>query len=129
MHDVRTRPKAVPALAAWRTLDPDAVRPRTLRSVRTALHGTVQMHDRRWPAARAGNAAAAVGVALRFLAEFEPDGPDADLVMSALLVCAAEGDPAAACVLAHALRGLSHGRPDGADLLARGRLWAERRAD
>lgn len=111
-------------LRAWRSLDPHDIDAELVGAVRRALSGPVLVHDRRWPSVLGGDAATAVGVAIRFLRSHRPDRTTGDLVMSAVLVHAASGDPAAALLLAHGLAVLARGRPDADVLGSRARLWA-----
>jgi hypothetical protein len=59
--------------------------------------------DRRWPLAAAGNAAAAIGIALSRHDRILPD-LQFDVAMTAVLFCALRGDPAARVVLAAMVR-------------------------
>jgi hypothetical protein len=59
--------------------------------------------DPRWPAAAAGDAAAAIGIALSQHATRFPD-LQFDVAMTAVLLCGLNGDPAARVVLAAMLR-------------------------
>lgn len=97
----RTCSNASSPLTLWRTTSPDALPPEALEAVDATLSALRVPHGPGWAAARAGDTAAAVAVALRKL-----PGPGeaswlADAAMSQLLVLAAQGDPTAATVLTH----------------------------
>lgn len=89
-------------LAAWR--DPTA-RPldaAELAALRVLLAGPLALHRRGWRNAIV-DPAAAVGLGIELLALDRVSGPAADLVFSALLAHARDGDRAAALVLGRAL--------------------------
>ncbi|GEO97871.1 hypothetical protein [Methylobacterium haplocladii] len=111
-------------LEAWRTLDRERIGPDVVATIRRALFDSVAIHDGRWPGVRRGDAASAVGVAVRVLRRPGLPSPVCDIAMSAVLVHAVTGDPAAALVLAHGLQRLARGRRDAARLNGRARLWA-----
>ena len=98
-------------LALWRTERlPDIGGP-AIREVRRALAGGVCLHHRSWPAARRGEAAAAIAVTLDLTRGTEPDPAVVDLALSTVLVAAWMEDAAARTVLAHVLAGLASPGP------------------
>lgn len=103
-------------LALWRTVRLPNIEASAIREVRRALGRGVCLHHRSWLAARRGEAAAAIAVALDLTRGTEPDPAVVDLALSTVLVVAWRGDAAARTVLAHVLAGLSpdprDGRPD-----------------
>lgn len=107
----RTLPRREPPagshqLALWRTERLPDIELSAIREVRRALAGGVCLHHRAWPAARRGEAAAAIAVALDLARRAEPDPAVVDLALSTVLVAAWRGDAAARTVLAHVLAGL-----------------------
>ncbi|NNM73853.1 hypothetical protein [Enterovirga aerilata] len=119
--------KAIHALAVWRSLHPDDIGAKELRSVRDTLaEGQLQLLDRRWPAAVRGEAFAAVGIGVERLHDRAgPQTASFDLAMTALVPAACGGNPAAALVLAHGLEALARANGDiRADALAQ--AWARR---
>ncbi|TXN25055.1 hypothetical protein [Methylobacterium sp. WL9] len=111
-------------LEAWRTLDRERIGPDVVATIRCALSDPVAILDGRWPGVRRGDAASAVGVAVRILRLAGLPSPVCDIAMSAVLVHAVKGDPAAALVLAHGLHVVARGHRDAARLNGCGRLWA-----
>lgn len=107
----RTLPRREPPagshpLALWRTERLPDIEASAIREVRRALAGGVCLHHRAWPAARRGEAAAAIAVALDLTRRAEPDPAVVDLALSTVLVAAWRCDAAARTVLAHVLAGL-----------------------
>lgn len=107
----RTLPRREPPagshpLALWRTARLPDIEASAIREVRRALAGGVCLHHRSWPAARRGEAAAAIAVTLDLARRAEPDPAVVDLALSTVLVAAWRGDAAARTVLAHVLAGL-----------------------
>lgn len=107
----RTLPRREPPagshpLALWRTERLPDIEASAIREVRRALAGGVCLHHRSWPAARRGEAAAAIAVTLDLTRRAEPDPAVVDLALSTVLVAAWRGDAAARTVLAHVLAGL-----------------------
>lgn len=88
------------SLRWWRHRRPKDLVAGDVATVRTALSGATTLRGPRWRLAKAGDAAAAIRLAL--LKKPSRSGARTDLVMSALLVCAADGNEAAAVVLAWA---------------------------
>ena len=109
----REPPRGCDPLALWRTVRLPDIEAAAIQRVRRALAGEVCLHHRSWPAARRGEAAAAIAVALDLTRGIEPDPAVMDLALSTVLVVAWRGDPAARTVLAHVLAGLS---PDPRDV-------------
>jgi hypothetical protein len=97
------RGETTPPLRWWRTIPADAFDDSTARILREAIAVIAIIDEPTWHAAASGQVAAAVGLALRL----NPQRTSAalyDLIMTALLACAAEGDAAACLAMAHALR-------------------------
>lgn len=114
----RTLPRREPPagshpLALWRTARLPDIEASAIREVRRALAGGVCLHHRSWPAARRGEAAAAIAVALDLTRGAEPDPLVVDLALSTVLVVAWRGDAAARTILAHVLARLPPNRRDG----------------
>lgn len=89
----------VPPLHWWRHLPADAYTAAHLDILHRAISGIIIMNEPRWPDAVRGDLAAAIGVALRTAKRHSAPNPAVDLVMSAVLLAALAGDPAAALVL------------------------------
>lgn len=98
-------PTTRPSLALWRTLPPDAFTHVVVTELDLLLAPTALLHAPRWQAARRGDAAAAISLALAAL-PLTPITARTDLVMTALCLCALNGSAAATLVLAHVLRRL-----------------------
>jgi hypothetical protein len=96
----------VPPLHWWRSRPADIFAQSHIKALRRAVIGIGLLGEPRWPAAAGGDAAAAIGIALRAAARSDIVGPQRDLVMTALLRCALAGNPAAALVLSHVLHWL-----------------------
>ncbi|MCJ2054097.1 hypothetical protein [Methylobacterium sp. J-070] len=103
-------------LTLWRTVRLHDIAAVSLAEVRRALSGAVLVHHRAWPAARRGDAAAAIAVTLDLTRGLKPSAAVVDLALSSVLVPAWLGDPAAEAVLAHVLAALPplRARPGGA---------------
>jgi hypothetical protein len=80
---------------------------RTVRLMRACIAKHEIRREPRWLEAATGDAAAAVGLALKYR---PVHAHEFDLVMTALTICAVRGSSAARVVMARVLRGL----PDGA---------------
>ena len=92
----RTLPRREPPagshpLALWRTERLPDIEASAIREVRRALAGGVCLHHRSWPAARRGEAAAAIAVTLDLTRRAEPDPAVVDLALSTVLVAAWRG--------------------------------------
>ncbi|GJD37221.1 hypothetical protein QO012_001551 [Methylobacterium aerolatum] len=125
----RGRPGRGCPLPLWRTRLPTDISEAELAAVTRAVSSAAILHERRWPAARSGDAAAAVAVAVGRLRGPGPEGAVSDLVMSNLLLVARrDGDPAARMVLSHALRALARRRGRGAGLVRLADAWSRRPA-
>jgi hypothetical protein len=108
----------IPPLHWWRSLPASAFTAAHLAVIRRAIAGFSYIGEPRWPLAAKGDAAAAVGVALRAIKHHEKPTPSIDLVMSALVRCAIEGSHTACLVLDHALARLSDDGPSSEALAA-----------
>ena len=90
----------VPPLQWWRRLPADVFAGAHVRVIRKALAGLFILNEPCWRDAVNGDAAAAIGVALRVGKRRGTTAPVTDLVMSAVLLAALSGDPAAALTIA-----------------------------
>ncbi|WP_447679844.1 hypothetical protein [Methylobacterium mesophilicum] len=122
----RKRRPGVGPLVLWRTRTPEAVSPDELNALQRALPTLAILGDRRWPAARAGDPAAAAAAAIERIGRDGPVGIPADIVLSNLFLVALGGDATARLVLAHAIRRLSRRRPELTNLPRIARAWAYR---
>jgi hypothetical protein len=108
----------------WRTCTAGSFPPLAWTELQAALSGTSIISEPRWAAARQGDAAAAVGIAMPMI-PVVAIMLKVDLVMSAVLLNALKGNAASAAVLAHALQTL-HDREEAAaswrSALASGRI-------
>ena len=91
--------RPIPAIQWWRQLPADAFTKAHVDVVRSAISGISIIGEPRWANAVRGNPAAAIGIALRTANRRATPGPVVDLVMSAVLLAAMAGDPAAVLVL------------------------------
>lgn len=99
-------------LALWRSVHLPDIDAAAILDVRRALAGPLALPHRCWPAARRGDAAAAIRVTLDLIRGPDPGATVVDLALSSVLVAAWRGDPAAETVLAHVLAALPPiGRP------------------
>jgi len=105
-------------LATWRSEQLPAIGASAISAVRRALAGRVCLHHRCWPAARRGDAAAAIAVALDLTRVPAVHPAVVDLALSAVLVAAWRGDAAAETVLAHVLDTASAAGPPDTSPLA-----------
>jgi hypothetical protein len=96
------------SLRWWRTRPAEGFRAADLETLRDALFHATKSTDPLWKAAVHGNAAAAIGFAVRVVWRGERSGISRDAALSAVLACALEGDAAAIFLLSAALR-----RPGG----------------
>jgi hypothetical protein len=93
----------VPPLHWWRRLPAPAFTAAHVVVIRRAVAGIFIIGEPGWPAAAKGDPAAAIGVVLRQIKRHRRPSPGVDLVMSALLRCAIEGNNSAALVLSYVL--------------------------
>jgi hypothetical protein len=91
-------------LACWRTCSMSSFDAECHTSLRQVLTQVSLLREPRWNAARDGDAAAAIGIAIPAIADETFSLPCLDLLMSSVVLCALSGDPAAAVVWAYALR-------------------------
>jgi hypothetical protein len=87
----------------WRTRNPQDFDDRHVKAIRRALLRTKIVDDGAWMRAVTGEPATAIGVALQALKVLGMKDPVIDAVVSAVLCCALEGDPAARVVILSAL--------------------------
>jgi hypothetical protein len=88
----------------WRMRSPYDIGKKDVRAIRTALLRTDLVGDADWFLAVRGDAAQAIGIAIKALKINGMRNPLTDVVMSAVLCCAVKGDPAAKVVMLSALR-------------------------
>jgi hypothetical protein len=93
----------------WRTMPPGMFTSDDRQALQDILSATAIIGEREWKYARRGCAASAFGIALPMI-PIVRSGPIVDLAMSAVLLCALNGNGAAAGVMVHALRSLAGGR-------------------
>jgi len=91
-------------LVWWRSLPADELEVGDVGRLRRAMRGLQIFGEPGWNAAVSGDAAEAVGVAIRIAVTKPCIEPVVDLVMSAVLGAAIEGDHGARHFLAHMLR-------------------------
>jgi hypothetical protein len=87
----------------WRTLPADGFDSSRKSVLRATLSTIAILDEPTWRSAAGGSAAAAIGLALRL----NPDRSTStayDLIVTALAICAAEGNAAACLVMSHILR-------------------------
>jgi hypothetical protein len=89
----------MPPLQWWRVLPADAFTPVHLATIRRCMSGIGMIGEPRWPDAVNGDAAAAVGIALKTINRRDALGAIIDLHASTLLIPALAGDGAAIAVL------------------------------
>jgi hypothetical protein len=89
----------IPAIQWWRQLPADAFTKAHVDVVRSAISGVSIIGESRWANAVRADPAAAIGIALRTANRCATPLPVVDLVMSAVLLAALAGDPAALMVL------------------------------
>jgi len=87
----------------WRTHAADAFSKIDAESIRAALRACPNGGDSRWARAIAGDAAAAIGIAIRVVWRRESNGISEDAALSAVLACALDRDAAAIFLLSAAL--------------------------
>jgi hypothetical protein len=95
---------AAPPTQWWRIRSPHDLSSRDVRKIREALLRSDLVDDREWFRAVGGDAATAIGIAIKTLKSCGMRNPLTDAVVSAVLCCALDGDPAARVVMISALR-------------------------
>jgi hypothetical protein len=90
-------------VALWRTLAETDFDQAIKTEVSAALKKRCPLNCKRWRAALRGDAPAAIDLALEVLSD-DARHDHLDFCMTAVLVCALDGNPAARLVLSHALR-------------------------
>jgi hypothetical protein len=101
------------AMAWWRTLPADEFELRDVAHLRRCMQGLQILGEPGWSDAARGDAAEAIGIAVRLTIKQPCIEPIVDLVMTAVLGAAIEGNGAAQHFLAHMV-----GRREAADPLA-----------
>ena len=117
---IRALPCEVSPLQWWRIRGPRSLRRSDVRILRGQLLRTEAMDDPDWFRAATGDAAAAIGVAMRTMHTTCMTNPSVDAALSAVLCCALEGDPAASAVIRSALNRRSLFDPRCSEL---SRIW------
>jgi hypothetical protein len=97
----RVRPRALPPLHLRREVELELLDGAILSTLRKAPASTIFPRQPDWPAAAFGDAVKAIRLALRTMASPCPSSWAINLVRSAPLVCAAEGNAAARTTLDH----------------------------
>jgi hypothetical protein len=99
----RKASQALEPLSAWCTLEADAFDAMVAIELRKALEAVVMIGEPTWRTAADGDVCAAIGLALR-LVPGQSTEMGYDLIMTALVACAAEGDLSACIVTSFVLR-------------------------
>lgn len=110
-HPVGEVTDYIQSVKFWRMKSAETITEPDTAAMRRCLHMFALHHDRRWPGAAHGDAAVACGIALRV--------PPAwifslDLAMTAVALCALNGNAASAVVIAAILRKQRNGEFDTA---------------
>jgi hypothetical protein len=108
--------RSFPPLALWRSIPAPELKMRDVGRLRDAMYGVQILGEPEWRAAVEGDPAEAVGIAIRVAAKEQLNGLVVDLVMSAVLATAIEGDHAACHLLAHILNRRSAVEPHAGNL-------------
>lgn len=112
-------------LALWRSREPARIGAGDVADLARAVAATAIPRERRWAAAKGGDAAASAAVAIDRLVRHGPVGPLADAVMGNLVLLARrDGDATAPVILAHALRSLSRREGAGSRLSGLADAWS-----
>lgn len=93
-------------LALWRTREPARISSAEVMRLAKVVAGTEILHERRWKAARAGDAAMAAAIAIDHLHRRPSRTRLTDVILGNLVVLSFGGDATAGVVIAHALRTL-----------------------
>lgn len=112
-------------LTWWRTLPPEALDLTAQRHLRATLLAASALQLPGWEAAIQADPAAAICIALTILAEGVARPGSLDVALSAVLLCAALGDPACRDLLVHALGRRARRRAD-LDALRLAHSWRHR---
>jgi hypothetical protein len=89
----------------WRSIAAPNFHLMALGAMQAAIEKVEMLGEPRWSKAVAGDAASAVGMALAF-DRMQASSGKFDLVMTALVICASEGDATACVVLSNIIRRL-----------------------
>lgn len=111
-------------LTWWRSLPPGALDLPAQRRLRTFLVAAPPLPLPGWKAAIQADPAAAIGVAITVLAEGVARPDSLDRALSAVVVCAALGNPACRALLVHVLGRRARRRAD-LDLLRLAHAWRD----
>ena len=91
-------------LSCWRKCSAGDLQVQDAHLVQRALYGIQIIGEPNWKRAVRGEAAAAIGIAIRMALKSSPGDLIVDLVMSPVFVAAVNGDAAARTFLSHMLR-------------------------
>jgi hypothetical protein len=122
----RPKPRSGTPLTLWRTTEPARITSSQVAQLAKRVAATEILHERRWNAARNGDAAAAVAVAMDHLHRRGGRTSLTDVIVGNLVLLALRGDATAPVVIAHALHALGRLDPVDADLPRLARLWSRR---
>lgn len=120
----RSSPRFRDPLTLWRTTDRARISRADVGRLARRLAVTEILHERRWPRARAGDAAAATAIAIDHLRGLREANRISDLVLGNLVVLAMRGDATAPVILAHALRTIGRFDPTNPALLRLADCWS-----
>ena len=126
-HRHRRRTRDV--LTLWRTTERDRISAADVAHLADRLVATEISQERRWHAARGGDAAVAVAVAIDHLHRRTSTTPLTDLIVGSLLPLAKAGDATAALLVGHALRTLARLDPSDPTPIHLAPLWDRRPID
>jgi hypothetical protein len=96
-----------PPTGWWRSVAAPNFHPMALGAMKAAVEKVEMLGEPSWRDAVAGDAAAAVGMAILFERQKAVPGK-LDLVMTALVICACEGSGSACVVLSNIIKRLPH---------------------
>jgi ABC-type protease/lipase transport system fused ATPase/permease subunit len=117
------RRKAACPLTLWRTRDPARISPAEVLRLAKLLAAIEILHERRWKAARTGDAAAAAAVAMDHLHGRASRTRLTDVILGNLVVLAFGGDATAGVIIAHALETFGRLDPTDPALTQLARRW------
>lgn len=122
----RRRPKTGSdnPLALWRTMEPARITAPRIARLAKRIAAVEILHERRWTAARNGDAAAAVAIAVDHLHRRAGGSSLTDSIIGNLVLLAVRGDATAPLIIAHALNALGRHDPANADLPRLAQLWS-----
>ena len=122
----RSKPGSDNPLAVWRTMEPERISDSQIARLAKRISAIEILHERRWAAARNGDAAAAVAIAVDHLHRRTGPTQLADVILGNLVLLAVRGDATAPLIIGHALRALGRQDPANANLPRLAQLWSRR---